>query len=73
MNSSVVEYCPKCHAQLPPGLEECPMCGQRLQTKSKDEFNFKDIINFSCAILGIILVPLLIIIGIVWVIILLIK
>jgi ribosomal protein L40E len=69
----VVEYCPKCNAQLPPGLEKCPICGHRLSSKAKDEYTLKDIFSLTSVILGIILLPLLIIIGIVWLIILLLK
>ena len=65
----LVEYCPKCNAQLLPGLEKCPICGHRLETKSKDEYSFKDIVGLTLTILGFVLVPLLIIIGIVFLII----
>ena len=61
----MVEYCPKCNAQLPPGLEKCPICGQKLGGKSNDEFTFKDIFSLTTSVLGIVLVPLFIIIGIV--------
>ena len=67
----MVEYCPKCNAQLPPGLEKCPICGHRMHSKAKDEFTLRDVISLSGTILGIVLVPLLIIIGIVLLIILL--
>jgi uncharacterized membrane protein YvbJ len=66
----MVEYCPKCNAQLPPGLEKCPICGHRMGSKAKDEFTLRDVIWLSGTILGIVLVPLLIIIGIVLLIIL---
>jgi ribosomal protein L40E len=62
----MVEYCPKCSAQLPPGLEKCPTCGLRLRSKRPDEYTLKDILWLSLTILGIILIPLLIIIGVVW-------
>jgi ribosomal protein L40E len=62
----MVEYCPKCNAQLPPGLEKCPNCGHRLRSKRPDEYTLKDILYISLTILGIILIPLLIIIGVVW-------
>jgi ribosomal protein L40E len=61
----MVEYCPKCNAQLPPGLEKCPNCGHRLRSKRPDEYTFKDILWISCTTLGIIIIPLLIIIGVV--------
>jgi len=44
-----------------------------LPAKSNDEFTLKDIFSLTASILGIVLVPLLIIIGIVLLIILLIK
>jgi hypothetical protein len=69
----MVQYCPKCNAQLPPGLPKCPICGHKLSAKSDDEFTFKDIFSLTTSILGIVFVPLLIIIGIVLLIILLIK
>jgi ribosomal protein L40E len=65
----MVEYCPKCGAQLPPGLEKCPNCGQRLRKKDKDEYSLGDILRLSCTTLAIILVPLLILVGIAWLII----
>jgi uncharacterized paraquat-inducible protein A len=61
----VVVYCPKCNAQLPPGLQKCPVCGRRLRLGAKDEFTFKDILTLTGTILGIVLIPILIIIGIV--------
>jgi len=69
----VVEYCPKCNAQLPPGLQKCPICGHHLSSKAKDEYTLKDIFSLTSVILGIVLVPLLIMIGIVLLLILLIK
>jgi len=65
----MVEYCPKCNAQLPPGLEKCPNCGRRLRAKNKDEYTLRDIFLLSLTTLGIVLLPVLIIIGIVWLII----
>jgi ribosomal protein L40E len=61
----VVEYCPKCNAQLPPGLEKCPVCGHRMRSKAKDEFTFRDILWLTATILGFVLFPMLVIIGIV--------
>jgi uncharacterized membrane protein YvbJ len=61
----VVEYCPKCNAQLPSGLQKCPVCGRRLGSVAKDEFSFKDILSLTGTILKIVLIPMLIIIGIV--------
>jgi ribosomal protein L40E len=65
----MVEYCPKCHAQLPAGLEKCPNCGYRLRRKSRDEYTLRDIAWLTCTTLGIVLVPVLIGIGIIWLII----
>ncbi len=62
----MVEYCPKCGAQLPPGLEKCPNCGHRLRRKRGDEYSLRDIALLTCSTLGIVLVPVLIGIGIVW-------
>jgi len=73
MDKTMVQYCSKCNAQLPPGLQKCPICGQKLRGNSTDEFTLKDIFSLTASILGIVLVPLLIIIGIILLIILLIK
>jgi RNA polymerase subunit RPABC4/transcription elongation factor Spt4 len=69
----MVEYCPKCNAQLPPGLEKCPVCGQRIHSKNKDEYTWRDVFWITFTTLGVVLVPLLIIIGIVWLIIAILK
>jgi uncharacterized membrane protein YvbJ len=61
----VVQYCPKCNAQLPPSLQKCPVCGRRLGSMANDEFSFKDILSLAGTILKIVLIPMLIIIGIV--------
>jgi hypothetical protein len=60
----MVEYCPKCNAQLPPGLEKCPRCGKRLHSNSGDQYSGRDIFWLSATTLGIVLIPLIIIIGI---------
>jgi len=65
----MVEYCPKCNAQLPPGLQKCPNCGHRLHSTSKDEYSLRDIAWLTFTTLGIVLLPVLIVIGIVWLII----
>ena len=56
----MVEWCPKCHAQLPPGLDKCPRCGKRLRKKNPDEYTARDIFWLSATTLGFILVPLLV-------------
>jgi uncharacterized membrane protein YvbJ len=73
IGKDMVEYCPKCNAQLPPGLQKCPICGHKFPGNSDDEFTTKDIFSLSSTILGIVLVPLLIIIGVVLLIIFLFK
>ena len=60
----MVEYCPRCNAQLPPGLEKCPRCGKRLRSKNGEEYTARDIFWLSISTLGIVLIPMLIIIGI---------
>jgi len=65
----MVEVCPKCGAQLPPGIQKCPSCGHRLRGKRPDEYTFRDIMALTFTILGIVLVPVLIVVGIVWLII----
>jgi ribosomal protein L40E len=69
MDNTLVEFCPKCNAQLPPGLEKCPNCGHRLRSKGKGEFSLRDIFWMSVSVLGIVLLPVLIVIGVVWLII----
>jgi zinc-ribbon domain len=61
----MVEYCPKCNAQLPPGMEKCPNCGQRLRTGSSDEYTWRDILGISMVVLLVVLVPVLLVIGII--------
>ena len=61
----MVVWCPKCNAQLPPGLDKCPRCGHKLGGTS-DEYSLRDILWLSATILGMVLLPLLIIIGIIW-------
>jgi uncharacterized membrane protein YvbJ len=73
MDKTMVEYCPKCNAQLPPGLQKCPICGHKLPGNSTDEFSLKDIFSITASVLKIVLVPLFIMIGIILLIILLIK
>lgn len=66
------EWCPKCHAMLPSGLETCPACGARLPTAAPTKIasitsnedtpaiGGKDIAWLSAYIIGIALVPILI-------------
>ena len=37
------DFCPKCNAMLPPGLEECPRCGKLLADEDKAALNKEDI------------------------------
>ncbi len=65
----MVEYCPKCGAQLPPGLEKCPGCGHRLRRKRRDDYTLRDIARLTCFTLLIVLVPVLSGVGLIWLII----
>ncbi len=65
----MVEYCPKCRAQLPPGLEKCPNCGYRLRRKGRGDYTLRDIAWLACSTLLIVLVPVLIGVGLIWLII----
>jgi len=60
----MAEWCPKCHAMLSPGLENCPACGVLLPKIPKSDFTRKDILSFSLYFLGIALIPILFIVGI---------
>ena len=66
MQQPTVEWCPQCNAQLPPGLETCPRCGHRLSSSSQQGYSSRDIIHLAATVLGIVLLPLLVIIGIIW-------
>jgi uncharacterized paraquat-inducible protein A len=61
------EWCPKCNAMLPEGLDQCPRCGKRLHRKSNSEYSTRDIAWISAYVLGIVLIPvvLVIIIGLI--------
>lgn len=56
------EWCPRCHAMLPEGLESCPRCGKRLRSGSDDNLTLKDILSLSSSVLLIILIPVVLII-----------
>lgn len=59
------EWCPKCHAMLPPGLEKCPQCGTKLKSKQKIssssgiDLSNKDIFWYSVYIIGIGMIPVI--------------
>ncbi len=65
----MVETCPNCHTQVPPGLEKCPNCGYRLRRKGRDGYTLRDIAWLTCSTLLVVLVPVLIGIGLIWLII----
>jgi hypothetical protein len=56
------EWCPKCHAMLPEGLDRCPSCGKRLRSGHGESFSFKDILGISSSVLLVVLIPLIIVI-----------
>lgn len=60
----MVEWCPKCHAMLPPGQDRCPACGERLRKTGDTGFSNRDIFWYSLVFLGIALIPILIAIAI---------
>lgn len=54
-------WCPKCHAMLAEGSEECPRCGADLRSSAEqEEFNRSDIALFSAYTIGILVIPLII-------------
>jgi len=58
------EWCPKCKAMLPPGLQKCPSCGAKLTAIQGNETSNKEIFWLSAYIIGIALIPILIALGI---------
>ncbi len=58
------EWCPKCNAMLPPGLQNCPSCGAKLPSGQGDQTSKKEIFWFSAYIIGLALIPILIALGI---------
>jgi rRNA maturation protein Nop10 len=61
------EWCPRCNAMLPEGLQKCPRCGKKLNTTVGSDYSMKDIFGISSYVLMIVLIPviLVIIIGLV--------
>ena len=65
----MVEWCPKCHAMLAPGLEECPSCGEKLKPAKRANplsgvenatgLTGKDLFWLSAEIIVIGLIPIL--------------
>ncbi len=58
------DWCPKCNAMLPPGLEECPRCGKKLSgTGEKPRaLENQDIANITLVVLGFAAIPIVVII-----------
>lgn len=61
-------WCPKCHAMLPEGLEKCPSCGVKLckpkSEESDEEFSRADYFWYSAYTIGVVLIPIIVVIGI---------
>ena len=60
----MVEWCPRCHAMLSPGVEKCPACGKRIKRGSDSMFTARDVFWFTLYLLGIAMIPILIAIAI---------
>jgi hypothetical protein len=60
------EWCPRCNAMLPEGLEKCPRCGKKLPSTPGPNYTLKDILGISSYVFMIVLVPvvLVLIVGI---------
>lgn len=58
------EWCPKCNAMLPEGLEKCPRCGKKLPSKKDSKYTWKDIFSISVYVLIILLIPVILVISI---------
>lgn len=57
------EWCPRCGALLPDGLERCPRCGAALKggsTAGEGDFKASDFFRLSAYSIGVVLVPLLV-------------
>ena len=58
------DRCPKCHVLLTPGLDQCPSCGERINTKEAIHVDIplagRDMFWFSVYIGLIALFPLII-------------
>ncbi len=61
----MVEWCSKCRAMLPPGSNRCPRCRQKIRSSSKIETDItpQDILKLSVYVLGIVLIPVVLAIG----------
>ena len=60
----MVEWCPRCHAMLSPGVEKCPSCGKRIKKGGDSLFTARDVFWFTLYLLGIAMIPILIAIAI---------
>ena len=60
----MVEWCPRCHAMLSPGVEKCPACGKRIKKGGDSLFTARDVFWFTLYLLGIAMIPILIAIAI---------
>lgn len=71
----MVEWCPKCHGMLTPGLDTCPVCGARLRSRwpfrrrkktltldGGAEIDTKEIIWLSAYIIGLALIPIIVVV-----------
>lgn len=58
------DWCPKCHAMLTEGTQECPRCGASLGATLTDDdakLNRKTVIWYSLYTIGVALGPIIII------------
>lgn len=60
----MAEWCPKCRAMLPEGLEKCPACGAKLPSAAGENLGCREVLSISFYILKIVLIPLLIAVAI---------
>ena len=60
----MVDWCPKCRAMLPPGLDKCPNCGKKLRSKNPEEWTLGDIFKLTATILGFLLIPIAFVVGV---------
>ena len=62
------EFCPKCGNMVADGVERCPACGARMQSRVMDEesgFTWKDFFNYSGVTIFFILVAIFVPLGLV--------